>query len=243
MKSEQIDQLAAALSAAQGEMPTAKFNAVNPFLKNRYADLGSVIEAGRHVLPKHGLAVTQLVSGGTQFDQPGAIEVETILMHKSGQWVSSTISLPVGEERGKSQAQVAGSIISYLRRYAYASILGIYAEEDTDGNQPEPKQTRKPEPARAPAPVAQPTNGKPPMSYTDACNITNSEGKRYGNIPTDTLRNMANSIGKAKEHKPEHDKKLLAIQTILAERAKHQPELEDAQNDVDPDDGLPFGDK
>jgi hypothetical protein len=189
MKSEQIDQLAAALSAAQGEMPTAKFNAVNPFLKNKYADLGSVIEAGRHVLPKHGLAVTQLVSGGAQFDQPGAIEVETILMHKSGQWVSSTISLPVGEERGKSQAQVAGSIISYLRRYAYASILGIYAEEDTDGNQPEPKQTRKPEPAPAPA---------PDVEYpAELVVVTNSKGTPYVELDSDALSKMQIGIRKA----------------------------------------------
>jgi hypothetical protein len=215
MKSEQIDQLAAALSAAQGEMPTAKFNAVNPFLKNKYADLGSVIEAGRHVLPKHGLAVTQLVSGGTQFDQPGAIEVETILMHKSGQWVSSTISLPVGEERGKSQAQVAGSIISYLRRYAYASILGIYAEEDTDGNQPERKQEKKTA-----------AEQKSDVEYpAELAVVTNREGIPYCEMGDDQLHYMQSSIKKAllknglsDDEKSNYAAKNDAINQILALR-------------------------
>jgi len=54
----------------------------------------------------------------------------------------------VGEERGKSTAQVAGSVITYLRRYALAAILGIYADEDTDGNGHEKQpQKREVEPA------------------------------------------------------------------------------------------------
>ena len=39
----------------------------------------------------------------------------------------------MGTEKGKSSAQVAGSVITYLRRYSWVSILGLYAEEDTDG--------------------------------------------------------------------------------------------------------------
>ena len=150
-KSETIASLAKALSLAQGEMKAAAMNATNPFLKSRYADLGSIIEAARPVMTKNGLSFAQLVYR----DETG-IGVETVLMHQSGEWVSSRLSVEVGEERGKSTAQVAGSVITYLRRYALAAILGIYADEDTDGNghdgakkqtEQQPKQQpAKPEP-------------------------------------------------------------------------------------------------
>jgi len=142
-KSETIASLAKALSLAQGEMKPAAMNATNPFLKNRYADLGSIIEAARPVMTKNGLTFTQLVYR----DETG-IGVETVLMHASGEWISSRLSVEVGEERGKSTAQVAGSVITYLRRYALAAILGIYADEDTDGNGHEKQpQKREVEPA------------------------------------------------------------------------------------------------
>ena len=127
-KSEHIDQLAKALSAVQKQVKPVAFNSVNPFLKNKYADLGAVIEACKQALYDNGFAVTQLATND------GGIGVETVLMHESGQWISSTISLPLGDEKGKSLAQVAGSIVTYLRRYALAAIVGLYADEDSDGN-------------------------------------------------------------------------------------------------------------
>ena len=48
--SESINELAAALAKAQAEMPAAKMNATNPFLKNRYADLTAVTDAARATL-------------------------------------------------------------------------------------------------------------------------------------------------------------------------------------------------
>ena len=133
-KSETIKELALALSKAQAEMPPAELNAVNPFLKNKYADLGSVIKTAKPVLAKHELAMSQLpISNDAQ------VGVTTILMHSSGEWIETTMMLHIGEEKGKTSAQVAGSIISYLRRYSLASILGMYADEDIDGDMPEQK--------------------------------------------------------------------------------------------------------
>ena len=139
-KSESIQNLAAALSKAQAEFPVIKFDSVNPFLKNGYASLGAVIAGGRPVLAKFGLAVTQLT-----FGEDGVVGVETMLTHSSGEWISDRVSMQVGEERGKSSAQVAGSIVTYLRRYSLASILGVYADEDGDGNS-DPKPTEKVKP-------------------------------------------------------------------------------------------------
>ena len=128
-KSESIAHLASALSQAQAELKPVGFNAVNPFLKNKYADLGALIESSRPILAKHGLSIVQLPMGD------GQIGVETIVLHTSGEFVSNFITLPLEMEKGKSNAQVAGSIITYLRRYAWAAALAMYADEDTDGNQ------------------------------------------------------------------------------------------------------------
>lgn len=128
-KSDTIGKLSLALSKAQAEMPEVKKNAQNPFLKNKYADLGAVIEASRLVLAKNELAVTQFpVSDGDK------IGVTTLLAHSSGEWIEETILIPSSDSKGLSIAQSAGVVISYLRRYAWASILGMYADEDTDGN-------------------------------------------------------------------------------------------------------------
>lgn len=121
--------VSAALVAVQGELEAASFDSQNPFLRNRYASLGAIIECSRPVLAKHKLAVLQIPS--TTGDQ---VQLSTTLVHESGQCLlCGTMALPIGEEKGKSRAQVAGSIITYLRRYGWASVLGMYAEEDTDG--------------------------------------------------------------------------------------------------------------
>ena len=155
-KSESIKEIAGALSKAQAEMPSVKFNSTNPFLKSKYADLGAVIDTSKAILATHGLSVSQLVES-----QDKKIGVTTILMHNSGEWLESTCLLELGDERGKTNAQVAGSIVTYLRRYSLASILGMYADEDGDGNkqdkQPEKKQpfVQKQQPANQPKSLVQ----------------------------------------------------------------------------------------
>ena len=127
-KSESIVKLAGALSKAQAEMPVVKMDKTNPFLKYKYATLGAVIEAARPVLAKHELSIVQFpVNDG--FDKMG---VTTILTHSSGEWMEETIVIPTSEQKGLSVAQSVGVIISYLRRYSLASILGMYADEDVD---------------------------------------------------------------------------------------------------------------
>lgn len=128
-KSESIGKISLALSKAQAEMPVVKMNAQNPFLKNKYADLGAVIETSRPVLAKHELAVTQFpVCDGDK------IGVTTCLTHSSGEWIEDTIFINSTDSKGLSVAQSAGVVISYLRRYAWAAVLGMYADEDTDGH-------------------------------------------------------------------------------------------------------------
>lgn len=58
--SDNINELAAALSAVQGQMRPAQMNAINPFLKNKYADLNSVIESVKLLLAENGLSYVQM---------------------------------------------------------------------------------------------------------------------------------------------------------------------------------------
>lgn len=124
LKSESIAALAAALAKAQAEIENAHKSSVNPHFKSRYADLAEVINTVRPVFSAHGLSITQMPS----FDG-GIAHVETLLMHSSGEWISSTASAPVS----KQDAQGVGSAITYLRRYSLAAVAGV-AQEDDDAN-------------------------------------------------------------------------------------------------------------
>ncbi len=127
--STSIQNLASALSKAQAEMPKVKFDAKNPFLKNSYATLGAVIDASRPVLAKFQLSLVQF-----PVSQEGRIGVTSRLMHETGEFIEETITLVPENAKGLSVNQSAGVTISYLRRYAQVSILNMYADEDTDGN-------------------------------------------------------------------------------------------------------------
>lgn len=125
-QSEVINELAAALSKAQGEMQAAIKDKVNPFFKSSYADLGSVWDAARPVLSKYGLCVMQT----TEMTQDGTrIIMVTTLAHTSGQWMKSFLPL----NPAKNDSQGVGAALTYLRRYSLSAIVGVVCDEDDDG--------------------------------------------------------------------------------------------------------------
>ncbi len=126
--SEQVNELATALAKAQGIIKGATKDADNPFFKSKYADLASVWEACRSALAANGLSIVQAPRASIA-EGAWVIEVETRLLHTSGQWMAESLTLPVG----KADAQGVGSAITYARRYALASFVGV-APEDDDGN-------------------------------------------------------------------------------------------------------------
>ena len=172
-KSESITHLATALAKAQAEMPVAVFDATNPFLKSKYASLGAVIQASRPILAKHKLSLVQFPISEIRHLTPALspieaerekaaaqqhrptefIGVESILTHESGEFVAERIVIPLTEEKGKTKVQCAGSTLTYLRRYSWASILGMYSDEDSDGSSP--VQAFTPKPAALPPPPVQ----------------------------------------------------------------------------------------
>ena len=124
--SEQINEIAAAMAAVQGEMKPALKDATNPHFKSKYADLSSVFEAIRGPLSKHGLTVWQDLGN----DDRG-VTVRTRIIHKSGQWVEFG---PLAIPAGKQDAQGLGSAATYARRYGLSAALGVVADLDDDGN-------------------------------------------------------------------------------------------------------------
>lgn len=125
-RSEQINEIAKALSAAQAELEGAKKEAVNPHLKSKYADLASVWDACRNVLPKNGLSVAQMAEPAPD----GFLSLTTMLMHSSGQFLAGTIMLPLD----KPTAQSYGAAMTYARRYGLSAIVGVSPEDD-DGHE------------------------------------------------------------------------------------------------------------
>jgi len=210
-KSDSIKNIAVALRKAQEEIKAVEMDAVNPFLGNKYASLGAIIEASKSILSKNGLSVSQLVESN-----PNEIGVTTILLHDTGEYLSSTALIPIQDAKGLSLAQSAGAIITYMRRYCLAAILGMYADEDTDGTK---VQKRIDNPKKSPL-----GDPKAVMTIESANTVKNSEGVEYGKIPSDKLTFMANSIQKTMDagndpKKEEHQYKLDAIKTILKWRA------------------------
>jgi hypothetical protein len=126
--SETIGHLAGALAKVQGSLRPVAMNKTNPFLRNKYADLGAIIDGLRDLCAENGISFVQMPT----IEQ--GVGVTTRIMHESGEWLESTISLPLTDEKGKSSAQAAGSIITYLRRYALAAAFGVVADEDADGS-------------------------------------------------------------------------------------------------------------
>lgn len=135
MQSENIAELAAALSKAQANITGALKDSANPFFKSRYADLNSVWDACRKQLTDNGLSVIQ-----TTDIVADTVVVRTTLAHASGQWISGI--LPVKAKDDGPQAQ--GSGITYARRYALAAIVGLaQIDDDAEAAQGRPGITPK----------------------------------------------------------------------------------------------------
>lgn len=124
-RSDNINELALALTKAQAEMGGAVTDADNPYFKSKYADLGSIIRVIKPPFAKHGLSYLQF-----PISEDDRIGVETVLIHSSGQYMSEKYTMRVP----KADPQSAGGVISYCRRYALQAVCGIPAV-DSDGEE------------------------------------------------------------------------------------------------------------
>jgi hypothetical protein len=156
MQSDSIDQLAAALAAAQADLkPVARDSqASTGAFTYTYSSLAIVLKAVRPVLNRHGLAVIQVVvprvepilaetierkrdRDGNWVEQHVPLQslgsVRTILAHTSGQWIASDV--PILASWGDVQA--VGAAVTYFRRIALKAIVGLAEVDDTDGKLPQ----------------------------------------------------------------------------------------------------------
>jgi len=134
-QSDNIADLAIALSKAQAENGTVHKDAKNPFFKSNYASLAQVWETVRPALTANGLSVVQLPS-----QDASGYYVESMLIHSSGQWIKCrTYMKPVKED-----PQGIGSLISYARRYALQSLVMVCPDDD-DGEMAMGRSTSVPQ--------------------------------------------------------------------------------------------------
>jgi hypothetical protein len=131
-RSEQINELATALSKAQSQMGVAKRTSANPFFKSSYAGLDAVWDAIQKPLTSNGLAVSQIV-----WRNEDRLMVTTELLHSSGQWLRGDVGVRIPLQKNKEgvefeDPQKLGSLITYLRRYSLAAIVGLAVEGEDD---------------------------------------------------------------------------------------------------------------
>lgn len=153
--SEQINDLAAALAKAQGEMKNPPLDGNNPHFRSRYATLAAVRDAVLPVMAKHGISVVQELTPADVGGKP-AVACMTRLSHASGQWMEiGPFAVPVA----KDDAQSHGGGATYVRRFTLMAVGGVVGDEDDDGEvavgrgpQPAAKPQRPPaKPQAAPA--------------------------------------------------------------------------------------------
>lgn len=140
-QSDQVDQIADALSKALAEYETARKTGINSHLRAKYATLQDVCESLQGPLSKHGLApVVVQPAYVTAGDQTHLVAVG-VLRHKSGQWYSGY--LPLANPKGDMQGMV--SALTYAKRALTLSLTGAWTGEvDDDGH-----STARQEPAKA----------------------------------------------------------------------------------------------
>jgi hypothetical protein len=134
--SESIASLAAALAKAQGELInpektlTATIRSDGPRGTEqtfRYAPLSSGLDIVRKTLGQHEIATLQT----TAIDQTaGVVNLTTVLAHSSGEWIAS--DWPVCALRETATPHRMGAALTYARRYALFTLVGIAGEDDLD---------------------------------------------------------------------------------------------------------------
>jgi hypothetical protein len=133
--SESIATLAAALAKAQIELVNPEKSLIATIRANpggvdqtfRYASLSNGLEIVRKILGRHEIATVQT----TSIDQPaGIINLTTVLAHSSGEWIAS--DWPVCPVRESETPHRMGAALTYARRYALFTLVGIAGEDDLD---------------------------------------------------------------------------------------------------------------
>jgi hypothetical protein len=94
-----------------------------------YADLPKIFEVINPILKKHGLGFTQQLT-----NNEGQNCLKTVIFHESGEFMESECMIPYVQLKGMNDYQGFGSGVTYYRRYALSSALGLVTDKDTDAS-------------------------------------------------------------------------------------------------------------
>lgn len=133
--SESVKEIFSAQIKMQSELKNVAKDASGYGYK--YTKLETLIDHVKPVLFNNGLGYIQTNTS----TEDGRVGVTTRLIHTSGEWAEDTMCAPLYKLAKMNEYQVAGSVITYFRRYALASMLGIASDEDIDATGEQVTQT------------------------------------------------------------------------------------------------------
>lgn len=183
--SASISKLLPDLFKVKQAITPLKKEAENPYFSSSYVDLNGVLAGVEPLLEVNNFMLLQPVSGRV---------VETILLHVSGEFISSEMELILS----KNDMQALGSAVSYARRYSLMSLLGLKAIDD-DGNS---ATFEKAPPMRAPAKaMAKTASSVPTKTETTAAAVATAKvvtaPKAVATPPAAAVRKPFNKPGAA----------------------------------------------
>jgi hypothetical protein len=251
--SENVAAIATALAKAQTELSNPEkamigtvYNARTDSPQSfRYASLSSGLDIIRKVLGSHQIAVTQT----TDIDRTnGTVNLITLLLHTSGEWLSS--DWPVCQLSETSAPRRMGAALTYARRYALFTMVGIAGEDDLDApdsasDQPQPNKAGEalalnasPQPAPARSSQPRTTNPATPpvrekLNAEDSVTVRTQLIQEIQTLPEGDLQPRAIAILKAKNRLSADDAKLVeeafATRMALQSGASEVPQKEEAK--------------
>ena len=181
--SASIASLAAALAKAQGELVNPEKTLVGTIRSDgpsgterafRYASLSSGLDIVRKTLGQHEIATVQT----TAIDQAaGVVNLTTLLAHSSGEWIAS--DWPVCAVADTSTPHRMGAALTYARRYALFTLVGIAGEDDLDAPDLIAPKPAMPEPQQPKAMSGHGGNGRSNGGWRQS-----AASSRDGKIPT-----------------------------------------------------------
>lgn len=118
-----VNEISTAMAKAQGEISNPRMNRVNKGYNSKYADLAEILNVARAALSKHGIAIFQV----TKYVEDGIV-LHTRLIHSGGQWIESTYPVTALDTHQKM-----GAGLTYAKRQALSSLIGVAGEDDLDG--------------------------------------------------------------------------------------------------------------
>jgi hypothetical protein len=178
MTQEEIQStLNKALVSAIAETKDVHANDFNPHFKSKFANLAAHLEVIKPIFAKHGLAILQFPA--TECDMVG---VKTKIIHINGGCYSEFVGVPA---KADMNGQQAGAVISYLRRYALASVAGVAtedddAESDRASSAPAQNTTEYFAPKKTYTPKSAPATVAPQGSFSGPLDVEIHFGKNKG---------------------------------------------------------------